>query len=243
MNYTVKSMILKEVKEITQFKNYYQTLAIYIVLGVGLTLFLCYAYSMEDISLKGAMATNLIFLPVFFMFIFIIPFVKEKFNDEKIMNHFEAILATPVSLKEIWLSKLISIFLLSYPVVLLSICIFTPTCYIITKINPISFPPLLWLLALFIAPILPMMYVALSSWTILRFTHPRLLEIINLIVMGILIIVPLSAGQIATSQISENLLTSINITNIIGITITGISIFFAIIYFMIKNIDKEKITI
>lgn len=244
MSYKVKLMILKEVKEITNFKSYYQTLILYVFLAGGLSGIICYGFTSIDADLlRGAMAVNLIFLPVFLMFISIMPFIKEKFNDEKIMNHFEAILATPVNLTEIWISKIISIFLLSYPIVIITVVLFTFICSIITKINPLSFSPVLWLVTLFVAPVLPMMYVALSSWSILRFTRPRLLEILNLVVIGLAILFSLSAGQVAMSPINGNFLNSITIISIIGISITGISIFFIIIWFMVRSISKEKITI
>lgn len=136
-------------------------------------LYLYYSTSSKRKYPKIIYGNHFHYHPPFAMWILSFPFIQEKFGDEKLLRRFESLLATPISLPNLWAGKIFSIFLLSYPIIILVVILFSLTWYFLTGLNPIlilSIP--VWLMVLLISPMLPMIYTAFSSWSILDLTIP-----------------------------------------------------------------------
>lgn len=240
MNLQMKPIVLKEVKEVFGRKDYLFTVFLNTVIFLGVSyVFVSRSYDVEVIR-KLFMELSFIIIPPFAMWIMSFPFIQEKFGDEKLIRRFEALLTAPISLKTVWASKMTSIFILSYPIVILVIILFSLIWNFLGGLNSLyvlSAP--VWVMALIIAPLIPMIYAAFSSWSILRFTYPRLMEILNLFAIGISVLAFLSSGKIV------ELVTSGHVVNwsIIAYSSIGIIAAASLVLFLIYRLDKEKVTI
>ncbi len=117
MNTQLKVLLLKEVKEVWSRRDYLFSFILntFIFLGVGY-IFVTQSAHAEAMR-KLFMELTFIMIPPFAMWILSFPFIQEKFGDEKLVRKFEALLTTPISLTTLWAGKMISIFLLSYPII------------------------------------------------------------------------------------------------------------------------------
>ncbi|MBI5460158.1 hypothetical protein [Methanobacterium sp.] len=240
MNNHIKAVVSKEVKEVWLRKDYLLTLLLntVIFLGVGY-IFISQATQNETIK-KLFMELTFIIIPPFAMWILSFPFIQEKFGDEKLLRRFESLLTTPISLPKLWSGKILSIFILSYPVIILIVILFSFIWYFLAGLNPIfilSIP--VWLMALLISPMIPMIYAAFSSWSILRFSHPRLMEALNFFAIGLSVLVFLSSGKIVESIASGHIVNWL----IIGYSIIGIFLATSLVLFLIYELDKENVTL
>lgn len=240
MNNQFKAVVSKEVKEVLLRKDYLLTLLLntIIFLGVGY-IFTTQQASSESME-KLFMEITFIIIPPFAMWILSFPFIQEKFGDEKLLRRFESLLTTPISLPKLWAGKIFSIFLLSYPIIILIIILFSLIWYFLTGLNSVltlSIP--VWLMALFISPMLPMIYAAFSSWSILRFNHPRLMEALNFFAIGLSVLIFLSSGKIVESIASGHIVNWI----ILCYSIIGIVSAAFLVIFLIYKLNKEKVTL
>ena len=239
MNPQINTIVLKEVKEVTRRRDYIFTIILNIIVFAAVGCI--FAQNYEVASLRNLfLEMTFLVMPPFAMYIVSVPFIKEKFSDEKILRRFEALLTVSVSLKTLWASKMISIFLLSYPVVLAVIVIFSAAWGFLGGLNPfLVMSSAGWIMALFIMPMVPMAYAAFSSWSVLRFTHPKLMEILNFFAVGIAVLVFISSGHVL------RLIATGHIVNWLVAACTAIIIAaaFGLVLVMINRLDKEKITI
>jgi ABC-type Na+ efflux pump permease subunit len=240
MNSQLKPILLKEVKEVLGRRDYLFTILLNIIifLGVGYV-FVGRFYEVETIR-KLFMELSFIMIPPFAMWIVSFPFIQEKFGDEKLIRRFEAILTTPISLKTIWASKMMAIFLLSYPTVIFIVAMFSIIWNFLGGLNPflvLSTP--VWVMALIITPLIPMIYAAFSSWSILRFTHPWLMQILQFFAIGISVLAFLSSGKIVEVVTSEHVVNWL----IVAYSSIGIIAAASLVLFLIHRLDKEKVTV
>jgi len=240
MNNQLRAVVSKEVKEVWLRKDYLITLLLNtcIFLGVGY-IFTTQQVQSESIR-KLFMEITFIIIPPFAMWILSFPFIQEKFGDEKLLRRFESLLTTPISLPKLWAGKLFSIFLLSYPIIILVVILFSFTWYFLTGLNSIlilSIPA--WLMVLLISPMLPMIYTAFSSWSILRFNHPRLMEALNVFAIGLSVLVFLSSGTIVESIASGHVVNWL----ILGYSSIELVLAALLVLFLIYKLDKEKVTL
>ena len=183
----------------------------------------------------------LISIPTFAMWLFVEQFIREKFADEKLLKRFEALLTNPISLKQVWEGKLLSIFLLSYPMVIINIIIFFGAKTIFETVNSFTMPSIVtWILIIFITPMFPLIYAGFMGWFILRFKNwKRFIGLLPMLLFGIffgvvlLFIKLMESGSIKISNISLNSIL------IFGILV--LSIFWVMIFSLVSRLDKEKV--
>jgi ABC-type Na+ efflux pump permease subunit len=237
MNPQLKTIILKEVKEVSGRRDYLFNTLVNIILFsvVGFLL----AISSTDSAHNLMMGLGFIIFPSFAMFVVSFPFIQEKFGDEKLFRRFEALLTAPISLKTVWVGKITSIFLLSYPTVIFIILTLLFTWTILSGLNPISsLSTRIWILSLIIAPSLITLYISLSSWSILRFTHSKIMDILKYFAVGIIFLIFFTSRYITSSITVSYIINWIIIASIIGILAVA-----SLIMFLITRLDKEKVTI
>ncbi|MCE7697318.1 MAG: hypothetical protein K8E24_000045, partial [Methanobacterium paludis] len=155
MDPQLKSIVLKEVKEVFKRRDYLFNTLVNILpfLALGFITVMATTGSAQ----KLIMEFSFIIIPSLAMLLVGFPFIREKFSDEKLVRKFEGILTTPVSLKTVWAGKMVSIFLLSYPTVIIVIIMLLIIWNIFGGLNPIyilSTP--VWVMALIITPLVPM---------------------------------------------------------------------------------------
>ncbi len=240
MQFAVNALILKEIKEVVFRKDYLFTLILNIIvfLVVG---FIFISSTYEVVSLQNLFIEAIfIMIPPFAMWIMSFPYIQEKFNDQKILKEFDSLLTTPISIKSIWASKMITIFLLSYPIAIIVILMYLILWNFFGGINPLSIiSPPVWLTILVIAPLVPMVYAAFSSWSILRFKHPRLMEVLNFFAIGIAVLLFISSGKIINNVASGQLID----WTTLAYSALALLVAFGLVYILVGKLDKEKITI
>ncbi len=245
MNLQLKTIILKEVNEVLERKNYWGGLIVYSVFFSCIGIYLFYSIVNQSQIQDSNVIKNfgleifLIMLPAFAMWLFNEQFVKEKFADEKLFRKFEIILTTPVKLTTIWAGKIIAIFLLSYPLAILTIITFSLIWMILGGSSSVLIPSVAsWVMIIFVAPIMPIIYVALTGWAILRFASwQRVMELLFFIAIAAFIGIFFVSRSFLTPTTTEP------ITNwwTIFFSITGSVAFFALIHYLVSHLDKEKI--
>lgn len=239
MNPQLKVILLKEIKEMAGRTDYLVTIIINSIVFIGVS-FLATVTSPNGYIQNLWIEMCFIVLPPFAMLLTCLPFVQEKFSNEKLIRNFEALLTTPVSLKTVWAGKIASIFFLSYSIVIIVIVTLLITWSILNGLNPISILSVpVWIVVLFISPSLPMIYAGFASWSILRFNHSKLMEILQYFAVGISVMIFLSSGKIIRSIATGHLVN----WPIVVYSIIGIIIGIALVLFLIRRLDKEKVTI
>ncbi|MCE7698632.1 MAG: hypothetical protein K8E24_007280 [Methanobacterium paludis] len=238
MNSQANTIILKEVKEVISRKDYLFTLILNIAVFVGVG-YIFVSRSYDPFVRNLFMELTFIMFPPFAMWIVSFPLIQEKFNDEKIIRKFESLLTAPISLKTVWTSKMAAIFLLSYPIVLIIIMLYL-IIWNLGGLNPLlMMSPSVWIMALIIIPMIPMAYAAFSSWSVLRFTHPKIMEILNFFAIGLSVLIFLASGN-AVNSITTGHLVSWPI--VVYSTLILIAAF-SVVFLLIKKLNKERITI
>ena len=180
----------------------------------------------------------IILYPSFSMWILSFPFIQEKFWNVKLVNGFQSLLTLPITLRDIWFGKIAAIFVLSYPSTALIASILAVAYYLAVGLNPfLTIPLTTWIFILIIGPLLIMVYNSIASWIILKFSNPRIIDILQYISIFIFIFVFISYSTLS------NLLNILHFTDwtliIGGIFIIGIIT--SIIYHLITNLKKENV--
>lgn len=238
MNPQVKSVILKEVSEVSGRRDYLFNTVVNIIPFLALMFITVMATSGSVQNL--IMVFSFIAIPSLSMLLVSFPFVREKFGDEKLVRRFESILTAPVSLKTVWAGKMASILILSYPTVIIVIILLIVIWNIFGGLNPIyTLSAPVWIMALIITPLLPMIYNGFSSWSILRFTHPKLMQILLYFTVALGVLTYISSGTIVNHIVNVQIVNwSIVVYSTITIIISAI-----LVLLLIKRLDKEKVTI
>lgn len=239
MSPQLKSIFLKEVNEVFGRKDYLLNIIINIVIFLGAGYVLVVGSTTGNIQ-KLFMELSIMVVPSFAMFLVGFPFIQEKFDNEKLIRRFEAILTTPISIRTVWFGKIASIFLLSYPVVIFIIILFILIWNILNGLNPVlilSAP--VWVMALVIIPSLPMLYAGFSSWSVLRFTHPKLMQTLQFLGVGAFLLVFIGSGKFIRSIVGVHIVN----WSIVVYSSLGIMVAFCLLLFLIYKLDKEKVTI
>lgn len=238
MQSPVNTLILKEIKEVVFRKDYLFSLILnmFVFLVVG---FIFISSTYEVVSLQNLFIEAIfIMIPPFAMWIMSFPYIQEKFNDQKLLKEFDSLLTTPVSIKSIWAGKMMAIFSLSYPIVIIVILMYLILWNFFVGINPLMImSPAVWLMILIIAPLVPMVYAAFSSWSVLRFKHPRLMEVLNFFAIGIAVLVFISSGKVINNIASGQLIDWTTLTYSALILLVA----FGLVYILVHKLDKEKI--
>ena len=180
----------------------------------------------------------IILYPSFSMWILSFPFIQEKFWNVKLVNGFQSLLTLPITLQDIWFGKIAAIFVLSYPSTALIAIILAVAYYLTVGLNPfLTIPLTIWILILIIGPLLIMVYNSIASWIILKFSNPRIIDILLYISIFIFIFVFISYSTLSNLF---NILHLTDWTMIIG-GIFIIGIITSIIYHLITNLKKENV--
>ncbi|MDR2830078.1 MAG: hypothetical protein LBB45_03420 [Methanobrevibacter sp.] len=238
MSTAIKTMIMKELKSSLSNNKYILSLLLNIFIVVILAFELTNRINKIDPLTTSMLELLFIGLPLFNILILNISLLNEIFVNEKLVKTFEAILTTPLSLFEITISKLISIAILTYILVISSVM----SLYLIwgLRLNSfISFPIEIWVMIFIIVPLFGILYGALSSYLILRFNYTRLTEILN---------IPIIFGFIFLFRDPSKLLEVFSSGKIVSYhTIISLSIllivFYSIILLLIKKINVENVTL
>ncbi len=230
MNPQLTAIILKELKEVSL--RYLLNILVFLAIA-----FIAVESSPGPIQ-KLLMEFSFMVIPTFAMLLVGLPFIQEKFGNEKLLRKFEAILTTPTSLKTIWTGKMASIFLLSYPAVIIVIVTLLILWQVVTKLNPfsiISAP--VWIVTFVIAPLIPMIYFGFSSWSVLRFTHPKIMQILLYVGIATGVLVYWTSGTLTKNFNFQQIIN----WPIITYAIIGIIACTALVLFLIDRLDKEKL--
>ena len=180
----------------------------------------------------------IILYPSFSMWILSFPFIQEKFWNVKLVNGFQSLLTLPITLRDIWFGKIAAIFVLSYPSTALIAIILAVAYFLTVGLNPfITIPLTTWIFILIIGPLLIMVYNSIASWIILKFSNPRIIDILQYISIVIFIFIFISYSTLSNLF---NILHFTDWTLIIG-GIFIIGIITSIIYHLITNLKKENV--
>lgn len=176
-----------------------------------------------------------------------------KYQREKSDRLYEIILTSPISLLKFTLSKLISLFLISYPVL---ICNFIIIFAILNTYNTDFFSIMSFnieLLVFIIAPLYLVLYSFVGLYMILRFNHANIIRILTLpftVVVSIVVYLLLNMGSGSVlNEIFKFLGVNINSENTISflassilfLSVLGLLISFLIMFILMKKFNKEKI--
>lgn len=233
----IKIILSKEVQESIKNIHFKISVIINILIFTGAGFFII--HSNNNLGPIGLFASKigLLMFPAFSMWLLGFPFIQEKFWNEKVVKGFQSMLTLPVSLKDIWLGKILAIFLLSYPFTFLISVILIVIYFIITGLNPINtFSLSLWLLIFLVGPFTIMIYNVIASWITLRFDNPRTIDLLQYISIGIVLIGFISINKVAALYQNLHLNNIILILGFILILSVGIGI----INYLFSNLDKEK---
>jgi ABC-type Na+ efflux pump permease subunit len=243
MNLQLKAIILKEVAEVLG-RNYWGALVLYSILfsGIGFYLFnsIVNQPQLQDLNIINfAIELYLVIIPPFAMWLFNEQFIREKFGDEKLLRKFETILTTPVSLTTVWAGKIAAIFLLSYPLAILTIITFYLIWMILGESSSVIIPSAAsGVMILVVGPITPVVYASFAGWAILRFANwQRIMELLFLLAIAAFI------GIFFVSNIFLTDGTTELITNwwTIITSITGVIAFFVLAFYLVSHLDKERV--
>lgn len=245
MNLQLKTIILKEVTEVLERENYWVGLLVYSVFFSCIGVYLFYSIVNQSQIQDSNVMKNfgleifLIILPAFAMWLFNEQFVKEKFADEKLFRKFETILTTPVKLTTVWAGKIIAIFLLSYPLAILTILTFSLIWMILGSSSSILIPSTAsWIMIIFVAPITPIIYAAFTGWAILRFASwQRIMELLFFIAIAAFIGIFFISRSFLTPTTTEPITNWWTVIFSITVSIA----LFALIFYLMSHLDKERI--
>ena len=180
----------------------------------------------------------IILYPSFSMWILSFPLIQEKFWNVKLVNGFQSLLTLPITLQDIWFGKIAAIFVLSYPSTALIAIILAAAYYLTVGLNPfLTIPLTIWIFILIIGPLLIMVYNSIASWIILKFSNPRIIDILLYISIFIFIFVFISYSTLSNLF---NILHLTGWTMVIG-RIFILGIITSIIYHLINNLKKENV--
>jgi hypothetical protein len=238
MNIAIKTMIMKELNSSLSSKKYILSFALNLIVVVLLAYGLTNNINKIDQLTISMLELLFIGLPLFNIFISNISLLNEIFVNAKLVKAFEVMLTAPLSLFEITISKLISIGILTYLMVVSSVV----SLYLIwgLRLNQfISFPTEIWVMILIIIPLFGILYSTLSSYLILRFNYTRLAEIINIPIIFAFIFIFRDPSKIL-NVISSGKIVSYPTIIILLITLM---FFFTIILWLIKRINVEHLTL
>jgi hypothetical protein len=234
MNNQIKVVFLKEIRETFKDRKFILSTIVNVMIFAVLGFVIDYSL---DVSSKFVAGIIIILYPSFSMWILSFLFIQEKFWNVKLINGFQSLLTLPITLWSIWLGKIAAIFVLSYPSTALIAIILALAYFLTVGLNPfITIPLTIWIFSLIIGPILIILYNSIASWIILKFSNPRLIDILQYISIVIFILIFIGYNTLS------NLFIILHLTDwtliIGGIFIIGIIT--GIIYRLITNLKKEN---
>ncbi|MDR2544534.1 MAG: ABC-2 transporter permease [Methanobrevibacter sp.] len=218
MNFNnIKKICLKELKESMANNNFKR---IYFILLIFIPLF---NFMNKDFSLAVFLLAS---------FFIILVFVSNKFYNEILLGRFSQLLALPMSLKEIFLGKYLSIGILVSFYFIWNIFVSILIFFIDNTINidliviSILFLPIIFL------------YFSIDSLLYLKYKNRLIREIFNMIPL-IIFIFTFSSNKIDIAFV----LNSIKYvqTKIIPIEIAIIVVLLPVMIFLLNRLNKEKI--
>jgi len=235
MNNQIKVVFLKEIRETLKDRKFIISTIINIMIFTVMGFCIDYSLSSGNSFVAGLI---IILYPSFSMWLLSFPLILEKFMNVKLVNGFQSLLILPITLRDIWFGKIAAIFVLSYPSTALIAIILAAAYYLTVGLNPfLTIPLTIWILILITGPLLIMVYNSIASWIILKFSNPRIIDILLYISIFIFIFVFISCGTLS------NLFSILHLTYwtliIGGIFILGIIT--SIIYQLITNLKRENV--
>ncbi|MDR3222936.1 MAG: hypothetical protein LBT66_04260 [Methanobrevibacter sp.] len=238
MNIAVKTMIMKELNSSLSSKKYILSLSLNLIIVIVLAFGLTNNINRLDSLNTSFLEVLFIGLPLFNILISNISLLNEIFVNEKLVKTFEAMLTTPLSLFEIVVSKLISISVLTYVMLISSVT----SLYLIwgLKLNTfISFPSEIWIMIFVIVPLFGILYSTLSAYLILRFNYTKLTEILNIPIIFGFIFLFRDPSKLLDLFISGKI---VSYSTIISLFIL-LMILYSIMFLLIKKINIENVTV
>jgi|GEM_PF-3578558 len=235
MNKQIKVIFMKEIKESIKDRKLILSIIINVLIFTVIGFVIDYSLAPGN----SFVATIIIILyPIFSMWILSFPFIQEKFWNVKLVNGFQPLLTLPITLKEIWLGKISAIFFLSYPSTMVVSIVLSLAYYLSLGINPIvTIPFTTWIWIFLLGPLLIMVYNIIASWIALKFSNPRVIDILQYTSVVIFIFAFIGAGKVNQMIIKFH----INDWALIIMGILIIALFACTIYFLIGNLKKEEV--
>ncbi|GAA5819878.1 MAG: conserved hypothetical protein [Methanobrevibacter sp. CfCl-M3] len=232
MNFNkIKTICKKEMKETLRNKMYLASFVFNFILVIAILIMMFRSLPSEGIKLVGNIM--IIVLPSFAMVIISLTIIQEKFWNDKISFKLENMLTLPISIKEIWLGKILSIIGLSYPYSVFLSMLLT----VIFTLNVQGSPSLTNIfLSIVVLPSGIILFNVVSSYMALRFKSQHVLTLVFYLVIGLFTLSFYKLKDITTTIINSN----INISMIAVAVLIAIVVIMSIFMFLISQLDIEK---
>ncbi|MDR2873561.1 MAG: hypothetical protein LBV42_02270 [Methanobrevibacter sp.] len=227
---TVKTIFKKEFKEDIDLKYMKKTLFILfffpiIILIVGTS------------EYRGNELGNILSLfPIMLFYSFSIQPLQRKFFEVKMMNGFQPLLALPITLKEIWFGKILSIFASTYLLMIMAEVLSLIAGVI--KFGTIvltSFTLKMVFLMLLWCPMIISTIIIIISWIALRFKDIRTIDYLN---MSIFIFIMAFVYSIPRFN---SLLNGLDMNTLIIFVLLIAILIDMVFYYLISKIRKEML--
>jgi hypothetical protein len=228
---------MKELNSSIKSKKYLLSLLLNLIIVILLS------FGLTNINQSNSLNISMlellfIILPLFNILTSNISVLNEIFVNEKLVKTFEAMLTTPLTIFEIAISKLISIAILTYLMVITSIL----TLYLTLGLRLgsfVSFPTEVWVTIFIVVPLSGILYSIFSSYIILRFNYTRLTEILNIPIIFSFIFLFRDPSKLLDILSSGKVVSYHTIIIVFFI----LMIFYSVILLLIKKINIEHITV
>jgi len=228
---TVKIIFKKELKESIDLKYMKKMLFILFLVPI-LILFMNTTGNSQNDSFYSL-------IPIFsgfFFYCFASQLLQRKFFEVKALNGFQPLLVLPITLREIWAGKFLSILTVSYLfilimdiLILISLIIKLGTGFlIIYSLENI-------IIIFFVYPAIISILILISSWVALRFKDYRVIDYFNTFLIISLMIGFLSISTLNIDFVKVNM----NFLVIVGLLI--VVLIYILFYYLIGRIKKEML--
>ncbi|MDR2545543.1 MAG: hypothetical protein LBD03_08460 [Methanobrevibacter sp.] len=179
----IKIIFKKEFKETTRNKTYFISLIVNSMVLIALFSLLFFAvHSQQDNNHMLSVYIICIVMPSLSTLIMTLPLIQEKFWNEKLTLGLENMLTIPITIKEIWFGKLLSIIALTYPYTIFS-SVALITGYSILLSGTFSMNS--YILTFILFPFAIVVFDMIYSYMLLEFRNPHIFSILSYIGIGL----------------------------------------------------------
>ncbi|MDR3291328.1 MAG: hypothetical protein LBT10_04175 [Methanobrevibacter sp.] len=179
MNFnTVKTIFKKEFRENIDLKYMKRMLFILCLFPI---IILIMSGQGDDYG-ADSLVTFMSLISGFLFYCFSSQSLQRKFFEVKFVNGFQPLLVLPVTLKEIWFAKFLSIITTAYILMLITEALITIAIVIKLDIVVLTlFSLKILFMMLIVSPVMISVIIIISSWMALRFKDRRTIEYLNTI--------------------------------------------------------------
>lgn len=230
----VKIILKKEFKETIHNKSYIVSLIAGLIAVIFIFIILFFAiHSGSNSKILYVYITSIV-MPSFSALTISLPLIQEKFWNDKLTLGLENMLTIPITLKEIWFGKLLSIFALIYPyTIFLSITLMIS--YNVFFGGKFSLNSLT--LTIILLPLMTTVFNLVYSYLTLKFRSPHIISIMSYIGVGLCLLTLFMMEYLYPIFTSMQ----INLPMILFIVLMVLLLITYIIIFLTNKLEKEEI--